>query len=112
MAAVVTLLLPLLLDQAAEALTAHELAVKIQRAQHLSTRPHVTVRGFPFLTQVLDGKYTEIDVSSDSPVTNRGVTLSSVSVRLHGVHVGLTGCPARQRHSRPGGQTTAPGPRC
>lgn len=88
-AAVITLVLLLLLDRAAEALTAHELAVKIQRAQHLSARPHVTVRGFPFLTQVLAGKYTEIDVSSDIPVTNRGVTLSSVSVRLHGVHVGL-----------------------
>jgi len=79
------LVLLLLLDPAAEAVNAHELAVKIQRAQHLSTRAHVTVRGFPFLTQVLAGKYTEIDVSSDSPVTNRGVTLSSVSVRLQGV---------------------------
>lgn len=70
-AAVVTLVLLLLLDRAAEALTAPELAMKIQRAQHLSARPQVTVRGFPFLTQVLAGKYTEIDVSSDTPVTNR-----------------------------------------
>jgi hypothetical protein len=50
--------------------------------------PHVSINGFPFLTQAVAGTYDDIDVSG------KGLTIDRVSditldVRMHGVHVPL-----------------------
>ena len=74
-------------DRVAEVLAAHRLASTVQSSQHLSSRPTVTIRGFPFLTQVLRGRYTEVDLSSKTPVSQNGVEVSAVNLRLHGVRV-------------------------
>jgi LmeA-like phospholipid-binding len=50
--------------------------------------PHVSINGFPFLTQAVAGTYDDIEVSG------KGLTIDQVSgialdVRMHGVHVPL-----------------------
>lgn len=48
LAAVVALVV---VDRIAEAVAARRLAATVQTSQHLASRPRVTIRGFPFLTQ-------------------------------------------------------------
>lgn len=44
-----------------------------------SGKPHVAIRGFPFLTQVASGHYGRVDISVPNPST-RGVRLDSLAV--------------------------------
>jgi hypothetical protein len=76
-------------DRVAAYITERELANSIQSQQHLTTRPVVTIRGFPFLTQVVTGSYQEIDVHSTVPITKNGLQISDARVHLRGVKVGL-----------------------
>ncbi|MCW2496800.1 DUF2993 domain-containing protein, partial [Jatrophihabitans sp.] len=62
----------------------------IQQSQHLDSRPSVTVRGFPFLTQLASGSYDEIDVTAKGLVVGsslRTLRIAKVTVHLHGVHI-------------------------
>jgi hypothetical protein len=61
----------------------------VQSAYSLSVRPHVTVRGFPFLTQVASGHYQEIDVSI-SQATADGIQVHDIDARFTGVHASLS----------------------
>lgn len=63
----------------------HEIAGRVQSAYHLPSKPSVSVRGFPFLTQVVSGNYAEIDVSVGQ-LTTQGVTVSHLAAQLTGVH--------------------------
>ncbi|HEY0716304.1 MAG TPA: DUF2993 domain-containing protein [Streptosporangiaceae bacterium] len=67
----------------------HEIAGKVQTAYHLPSRPSVSVRGFPFLTQVVSGHYDEIDVSTGQLIT-QGVTVDHLVAQLTGVHAPLS----------------------
>ncbi len=49
-----------------------------------SGRPNVTIKGFPFLTQVITGHYDRIDISVKNP-TSRGIRLDGVDVIATGV---------------------------
>ena len=51
-----------------------QIADRVQKSQELSAHPHVSIKGFPFLTQVLGGRYHEVDVSV------RGITRNSLTV--------------------------------
>ena len=62
----------------------HEVADHIQTAYHLPSKPSVSVRGFPFLTQVVSGHYDEIDVSTGQ-LTTQGVTVEDLVAKLTGV---------------------------
>jgi hypothetical protein len=87
---VVVLLVVLLgIDRLASFLTSRELAIRAQKAEHLSHRPRVVVHGFPFLTQVVGGRYDRIDVTvRDLPVP-QGLDVAELHVTLRGVHVNL-----------------------
>jgi len=78
-----------LLDRLAAAVTERALAGRLQTVEHLSSRPSVTIGGFPFLTQLLAGRYRQIDLRA-RPLERDGVRISSVTVRLSGVSVRLT----------------------
>lgn len=77
------------LDRLAAAVTERALAGRLQTVEHLSSRPSVTIGGFPFLTQLLAGRYRQIDLRA-RPLERDGVRISSVTVRLSGVSVRLT----------------------
>jgi hypothetical protein len=49
----------------------------------------VSIKGFPFLTQVLGGRYREVDVSVRN-ITQGGLTVDKLSVHAHGVSVPLS----------------------
>ena len=63
-------------------------ATRIQTDQGLSQRPDVSIHGFPFLTQALDGRYDDVTMTLHD-VHHTGVPVSKLTVDLHGVHVPL-----------------------
>lgn len=76
-------------DRIAAAVAENEVAGRVAAAYDLPARPHVTVQGFPFLTQALLGNYSEIDVSAAS-VRSDGVVLTDLHARFTGVHASLS----------------------
>jgi hypothetical protein len=61
-----------------------EIAKSVASQYQLDHKPKVTIKGFPFLTQAVDGKYDEIDVYvGDLP--QLGVKLTNTTVALKGV---------------------------
>jgi len=77
----------LVLDRVGEHIAARQLAGRIQTSQHLSSRPDVSIGGFPFLTQVLQGRYHSVSITSTPPVTVNGVAVTDVRVHLQSVKV-------------------------
>lgn len=67
----------------------HEVADHIQTAYHLPSKPSVSVRGFPFLTQVVSRHYDEIDVSTGQ-LTTQGVTVNNLVAKLTGVRAPMS----------------------
>jgi hypothetical protein len=63
-------------------------ASTLQSSQHLSTKPDVSVAGFPFLTQLLQGEFDDVTISADNvSVGNDALTIKSVVVHLQHVTV-------------------------
>lgn len=88
---VAVLLLALILlglDRGGAYAASRVLASKIKTQQHLQDTPKVTVHGFPFLTQVVGGKYTEVDVVAKGLVGN-GLRIAEIDVAAHGIKVAL-----------------------
>lgn len=79
-----------IIDRAAEIVTARKLADRIQSTQHLSARPHVSIGGWPFLTQVAAGHYSSVTISSSEPIGQDDIAVSDAAVHLHGVRVGTS----------------------
>lgn len=86
-ALVVLLVLLVAADRVAVRVADRALATQLD--SQLGTTPTVHVRGFPFLTQAVAGRYRDIEVTAPS-VTRSGLTLDGVSASLHGVHVPLS----------------------
>ena len=76
-------------DRVGAVVASHEIASQVQTAYNLPSKPSVTVRGFPFLTQVASGDYHEIDVSMPSLSAN-GVQVNALTARLTGVRAPLS----------------------
>ena len=72
-------------DRVAVTVADHQIASRVATAYHLPSKPSVSVRGFPFLTQVAAGNYHEVDLSVGQ-VTSGGVQVDSLDARLMGVH--------------------------
>lgn len=83
---VVVLLIVLVIgDFVAKAVAENEIANQITSADS-QIHPSVTIKGFPFLTQVISRDLHEIDISA-SNVPAGPVTISSVSAKARGIHV-------------------------
>jgi hypothetical protein len=76
-------------DRVSLALTQRAVATQLETSGGLSARPDVSIRGLPFLTQALAGKYDDVEVSARD-VTAGGGRLSKLDVTLRGVHVPLS----------------------
>jgi hypothetical protein len=71
-------------DRVAATVADHEIASRVAAAYNLPSKPSVSVRGFPFLTQVAAGNYHEVDLSIGQ-VASGGVEVDSLDARLTGV---------------------------
>ena len=76
-------------------------AVTLQRSQHLTQRPSVSIAGFPFLTQLVSGKYDDIHVTADDVTVADGSTslrIAQLDVTLHHVTVSRDFTSARSQY--------------
>ncbi|MCW2726526.1 MAG: hypothetical protein JWN35_3447 [Frankiales bacterium] len=64
-------------------------AGQLQASGRLSTRPDVSIRGVPFLTQALAGRYDAIEVNARD-VTAGGTRFSDFQAQLRGVRLPLS----------------------
>lgn len=78
-----------IIDRAGVFIAEREIGTRVQSAYDLPARPHVTIQGIPFLTQVASGNYQEIDVSIPA-ATVSGVQLHDVHARFTGVKASLS----------------------
>jgi LmeA-like phospholipid-binding len=76
-------------DRAGLFIAEREIGTRVQSAYNLPSRPHVTIQGIPFLTQVASGNYQQIDVSISS-ATVGGVQLRNVDAKFTGVKASLS----------------------
>jgi hypothetical protein len=76
------------LDFLARSVAAGTMAGLVKTNLELKERPDVDLGGFPFMTQVMDGRLETVTLSL-SDLSRRGVTLSSLSVRLDEVKFSL-----------------------
>jgi LmeA-like phospholipid-binding len=84
----VVIILLLALDRIGVLIADQQIAKRVQNAQELPTRPGVSIKGFPFLTQVLSGHYGQMVVTVHN-VTRNGLTVDRVRVSAHGISVPL-----------------------
>ena len=65
-----------------------KVASRLASAYSLSSPPSVTIQGFPFLTQVMAGRYTQVDVALSSVMAG-DVEMRDLRARFTGVHAPL-----------------------
>jgi LmeA-like phospholipid-binding len=82
-------------DRGAAALAGRRLGERVAGAYRLPGRPQVRVAGFPFLTQVLGGKYRAVDISVPS-VAAGGVEVTGLDARVTGVRASVAQLLGRQ----------------
>ena len=68
--------------------------------EETGVKPHVSINGFPFLTQAFGGKYDDIEVSGDALTIDQvhGINLNA---HMHGVHVPFSNAVDRKVKSLP-----------
>jgi hypothetical protein len=84
---VVLVLLAILVDRAAWWFAQRAIAEQVQKTADLQERPDVSVRGFPFLTQALRGRYKQIDADLRNPAVDGGLKIDELDIRFRGVRV-------------------------
>ncbi|MEV6278644.1 DUF2993 domain-containing protein [Nocardia sp. NPDC051832] len=83
-------------DRVAVAMAQNEIGRKIAAEYDLSRQPDVTIGGFPFLTQALDGRYPNVDIQvgqwsgQNLTVRDLDVVLTDVDAQLNDVLGGRT----------------------
>lgn len=103
-AVVVALLV--VLDRVAVVSADHAVAARIQAQEHLSSRPSVSIGGFPFLTQAIGGKYRDVTLTVHD-FRRSAVAVDTISVELRGVHVPLSAVFSQHLSSVPVDSATA-----
>jgi hypothetical protein len=87
--ALATLLVALVvIDRVAVGVAEVQIADRVQTSQSLATKPKVDIAGFPFLTQVLRGRYTQVTATATG-LDRDGLRLERVRVVADGVRVDL-----------------------
>jgi hypothetical protein len=84
-ALVVLIALLVIADRASAAYAENRMARQIQ-SQGLSSKPHVSIEGFPFLTQVLSRDLHHVNITA-ATVTEGPVTIRNLVATLQGVHL-------------------------
>jgi hypothetical protein len=83
---VLLLVLLVVADRLAAGVAAQVVADQIKSNQHLAETPKVSVEGFPFLTQLLGGRYDQVDATAKN-IERGSVHASALTLHLHGVHL-------------------------
>lgn len=76
-------------DRAAAAVAETKISDRLAASYRLPAKPHVSIQGFPFLTQVLTGRYGQVDITAARVAVGR-ITLTRLQARLDGVHAALS----------------------
>src|SRR3954447_70030 len=76
-------------DRAANAFAEDQMASQFASSLALSGKPHVTIQGFPFLTQLAarDFKQVDINASNETAGTGGQLEIKSLTATLHGMHI-------------------------
>ncbi|GGZ58217.1 hypothetical protein GCM10010387_60140 [Streptomyces inusitatus] len=78
-------------DRLAVNIAESQVAEKVKARQGLSVTPEVSIKGFPFLTQVMDKNLDEVDISLSGVTTEtvgRIVEITDIKAELTGVRIG------------------------
>jgi hypothetical protein len=73
-------------DQVAKAYAQNMIASKIQSSAGLSSKPSVTIEGFPFLTQLAARDLRTVDISASNVQENK-LDITSIKATATGVHI-------------------------
>ncbi|MEW9528784.1 DUF2993 domain-containing protein [Microbispora sp. NPDC049125] len=82
-------ILLVVVDRVAVVGVQREIAKQVEAQYDLTDPPSVQIKGVPFLTQAISGRYDEIAVAI-GPLTRQGVQLSSIDATLYGVTAPLS----------------------
>jgi DUF2993 family protein len=76
-------------DRAAKAYAEDQMASQVQSSLALSGKPHVTIQGFPFLTQAAARTFNTVDVNASNETAGPGgqLQIASLTATLHGMHI-------------------------
>jgi len=80
-------------DRAANAYTENQMASQVQSSLGLSGKPHVTIQGFPFLTQLAAQDFRTVDVNASNETITASsagsglLEIASLTATLHGMHI-------------------------
>jgi hypothetical protein len=80
------LVLLVVADRLAAGVAGQVVADQIKSSEHLAETPKVSVEGFPFLTQLVTGKYDQVDATANN-IAQGDVRASVLTLHLHGVHL-------------------------
>jgi len=106
---VVVLALLLAVDRGAAWLADQALASKIQHSAKLTSAPAVNIEGFPFLVQLVTGRYKRVTVDVNEPASIHGVKIDRFHGDLEGVHAPLADVLGNKVTSLPVDQATVAG---
>ena len=81
-------------DRVANAVAQNVLATQLQSELSTPTKPAVDIGGFPFVTQVLGGSFSSVQVTADDATVQEG----STSVAIAHLDATLTGITATDRY--------------
>lgn len=93
-------------DRVAKSAAQRVVARRIQADQQLAARPDVTIGGFPFLTQLVDGTYDDVTVTVRGPHAG-DLVVTKVTVHASGVHVPFSAVVGQHLHRVPIDRATA-----
>ncbi len=76
-------------DRAAKAYTEDQMASQVQSSLALSGKPHVTIQGFPFLTQLAARDFRTVNINASNETAGPGgeLEIASLTATLHGMHI-------------------------
>src|SRR5580693_9020586 len=83
---IVIVVLLVVADRAGAAITENAIASQIQSNLDLSGKPHVTVEGIPFLTQLAARDFKTVDIDGTDETTGP-LEIAKLTATLHGMHL-------------------------
>ena len=95
-----------MLDRLAVVAADRVVAARIQTQENLSTKPSVSIGGFPFLTQAIGGTYDDVTLTVHH-FRRSVVAVDTITVELRGVHVPLGSVFSQHLSSVPVDSATA-----
>ena len=89
---IVILILLVVSDRVANAYAENKMASQVQSSLGLSGKPHVTIQGFPFWTQLIAHDFKTVNITASNETINSAsagggaLEIASLNATLHGLH--------------------------